>query len=68
MTRREALKEFIADSNGWGDYWAMQFDWTCFVDGLCKDKIITDRQWNIWGNPCAPEGFKKWNTRYFGKN
>lgn len=68
MTQRDAVKMFVssAPSNGWGDYWSMQLDWSAFVDGLCRDGEITQRQFDNWGNPCSPETFGRWQRRMFG--
>ena len=68
MTKQQAIKDFVSFAlpNGWGDYWAMQVDWSAFIDGLCKDGAITQRQFDRWGNPCTPESFDRWQRRQFG--
>lgn len=68
MTKEEALKQFITLRRGrpWGDYWTMQEMWSCYVDGLNKYGVITDRQAQNWGNPTTPEKFEKWTRKYFG--
>ena len=35
------------------DYLSVQFAWECFVDGLCKDREITQEQYNSWTFPWA---------------
>lgn len=34
-----------------GDYCKVQFAWSCFVDGLCKDGQITQNQYDNWTMP-----------------
>lgn len=65
MNKTTAIKDFISSSNGWGDYWSMQADWTCYIDCLCRDGVITQRQADTWGNPTTPERFNSWNKRHF---
>lgn len=33
------------------DYWRVQEMWTAYVDTLCKDGQITDKQYNNWSTP-----------------
>lgn len=56
MTAREAKRQFIMDVYGGdmnrykaerrADYCKVQFEWTCYMDGLCKDGIISERVWD----------------------
>lgn len=66
MTFKQAVNDFIscAPDGGWSDYWSMQQDWSFYVDGLCRDGVITRRQAeDIWTNPCTPETFDRWQKR-----
>ena len=54
MTYKDAVKEFkqyCMTPNQFYDYGHAFEMWSIFVDGLCKDKQITDRQWNTWRTP-----------------
>lgn len=33
------------------DRLAVQFEWECFVDGLCRDGLITIKQYETWTFP-----------------
>lgn len=33
------------------DYWTAQLAWSTYVDGLCKDGQITQRQYDNWSTP-----------------
>ena len=33
------------------DWWAVQFNWSCFIDALCKNGDITQEQYNTWTFP-----------------
>ena len=33
------------------DYCKVQFAWSCFIDGLCKDGKISQKQYNNWTPP-----------------
>lgn len=66
MTKRNAIKDFLSLHFPFNDYWCMQYAWNCFIDGLCKDKVITQKQFQNWGNPCTPETFKKFNKKFKG--
>ena len=33
------------------DYCKVQLEWATFIDYLCKDKHITQRQYDTWGAP-----------------
>jgi len=28
------------------DYYKIQLEWSCFIDGLCRDGVITQAQYN----------------------
>lgn len=60
LTFRQAVQDFKA-AGQWNDYYEMQQDWEAYKDGLERDGIISEKTRSTWGNPCTPEGFKKWN-------
>lgn len=33
------------------DYWTGQLAWSEWTDSLCKDGIITQKQWSNWATP-----------------
>lgn len=33
------------------DWWAVQFNWSCFIDALCKNGDITQEQYHNWTFP-----------------
>ncbi len=33
------------------DYCAVQLAWSLFIDGLCRDKLITEKQYASWSFP-----------------
>lgn len=43
---REAFNKAKKD-----DYLAVQFEWSCYKDSLCKSGEITQRQYDRWDNP-----------------
>lgn len=61
MTKEQAVKIFKEEilpqvikhyeSDGIKDIPARRFAWSTFVDSLCKDGQITDKQYNNWDNP-----------------
>lgn len=52
MTYKDAVKEFKSHlENGEYDYWTMQLMWSGYVDSLCRDGIVTLRQFNNWATP-----------------
>ena len=52
MTKREALQEFRScDCVVKGDRIATAENWNNYTDFLCKDRQITDKQYNNWTNP-----------------
>ena len=63
MTYKEAKEMFIEISRPFNDYYEMQLAWSCFVDGLCRDRTITLRQYNNWSNPCTIKTFKRFNDK-----
>lgn len=66
MKRIDAIKYFVSVNSRFSDYWSMQEAWSDFVDAMASNGDITERQRMIWGNPCTPETFKRWNNRNFG--
>lgn len=55
MTARQAKREFINEVYGTdskyrkarkNDYYKVQFEWTCFMDALCRDGVISQRTWD----------------------
>lgn len=56
MTKREVKREFInlyynGDMSAYkkarkDDYCKVQFEFTCFADGLCRDGEITQKQYD----------------------
>lgn len=55
MTAREVKQEFINLFYGTRgkylsarrkDYYAVQYEWSCFIDSLCKDGVITQYQYD----------------------
>lgn len=58
MTKAEALKDFreniapeIRKRYGRGDSIAMREAWSDYTDMLCKDRMITNKQYDTWDNP-----------------
>lgn len=56
MNYREAVKRFHEENpeycKGSGiDYWAAQYAWSVWLDGLCKSGEVTLKQWNNWATP-----------------
>lgn len=57
MTYKEGVKLFHETTEnkyckGSGiDYWTAQLAWAMFTDSLCKDGVITQRQYSIWATP-----------------
>lgn len=55
MTYDQAVKEFkhiainLYLKNV--DYWTAQEAWAAYVDGLCKDGQITQKQYDTWETP-----------------
>jgi len=49
--KRIFISEFYGDMNKYkkarkDDYCKVQFEWSCFIDGLCKDGKITQKQYD----------------------
>lgn len=63
MTYKEAIEMFIEVSRPYNDYYEMQLAWSCFVDGLCRDKTITLHQYNNWSTPCTVKSFQRFNNK-----
>lgn len=54
MTYRDACKQFnseIAPRLPKGDKPARDMAWNNWTDGLCKDKVITQKQYDTWTHP-----------------
>ena len=55
MTKAEALKQFkeLYKTMGYrkGDDIAKRTEWNDYTDGLCKDGLITQKQYENWGQP-----------------
>lgn len=55
MTKEQAVKEFklshISLYINRVDYWTAQEEWSFYTDSLCKNGIITQKQWNTWTTP-----------------
>ena len=59
MTKREAIKLFRfiykikAIENGYrrGDEVAKRTEWNDYTDALCKDGLITSKQYDTWDQP-----------------
>ena len=55
MTYREAVRLFKIHNrklfNDRVDYWTGQEVWSAYTDGLCKDGVITQRQYDTWSTP-----------------
>lgn len=55
MTYREAVKEFKYLASDLFikrvDYWTGQLAWSEYVDGLCKEGRITQKQYSNWATP-----------------
>ena len=61
LTKKNALATFkeelasMIESGAWTysktDVTAKREAWNNFTDSLCKDGLITDRQYDTWGNP-----------------
>ena len=59
MTKAEALKLFrfiykikaIEDAYRRGDVVAKRTEWNDYTDALCKDGLITSKQYDTWDQP-----------------
>lgn len=55
MTYKEAVKQFRSENidlyERGVDYWTAHLAWSTFVDYLCKNGQITERQYNTWATP-----------------
>lgn len=52
MTYEQAVREFKSShAKGKYDYWTAQLEWSIYTDGLCKDGIITQKQYETWSTP-----------------
>lgn len=66
MNRNDAIQGFVFDNKPFTDYWSMQLAWTCHMDWLFSENMITERQRQNWGNPCTPETFERWCKKWYG--
>lgn len=66
MNKQDAIQGFVNDNKRFPDYWSMQLAWTCHLDWLFSEYMITEHQRQNWGNPCTPETFKKWSNKWYG--
>jgi len=41
----------VVEVYGLRDKTAMRFEWVTYVDGLCRDGLITMKQYETWTNP-----------------
>lgn len=53
MKKNDALAQFKATYPNFkaalkADYIAVKTEWDCFTDMLCKDGVITEKQYNTW--------------------
>ena len=55
MTKAEAIKQFNSWYRAWGygkgDEVAKRTMWNDWTDSLCKDGLITQKQYENWGQP-----------------
>ena len=52
MTKAQALQEFRhCDCVVRGDVIATRENWNNYTDFLCRDRQITDKQYETWSNP-----------------
>lgn len=58
MRKEQAVRDFkenilpeLRKMYGNNDKVAIRTAWNDYTDMLCKDGIITQRQYNTWGNP-----------------
>lgn len=54
MTMMEAnhlfVKEYYGDHKSFvkavrDDYYKVQLEWSCYIDDLCREGVLTERQW-----------------------
>lgn len=58
MTKKEVEKDFrqnvkpqIDEMYGKGDKIALREEWNNYTDMLCKDGVISQKQYDTWSNP-----------------
>tara|TARA_B100001287_G_scaffold232716_1_gene203881 strand:- start:303 stop:473 length:171 start_codon:yes stop_codon:yes gene_type:complete len=55
MTKAEAIKQFRSFYKWWGyrrgDVIAKRTKWNDYTDALCKEGLITLKQYENWGQP-----------------
>lgn len=66
MNKNDAIQGFVNNNERFSDYWSMQLAWTCHMDWLFSEHMITERQRQNWSNPCTPETFKRWSNKWYG--
>lgn len=66
MTKKQVINYFLNTHRPFNDYWEMQLTWEIVIDNLCKDKEITQKQRDNFGNPCSPDTFKNFNKKFKG--
>ena len=65
MKMEEIKREFIRENkdyilNNINDIISINFEYTCYIDGLCKDGLITQRQYNSGNNHISKNDIKKY--------
>lgn len=63
MTFKDAVKGFSEMNEPFDNYCEMQQQWAVWIDLLCKQGTITQRQFSTWSNPCTPKTFKRFNKK-----
>jgi hypothetical protein len=57
MNKKDAIKEFNQEIRPYvekqypNDRCALEQAWNDWTDGLCKDRVITMKQYETWDNP-----------------
>ena len=54
MTKKQALEQFRSELKPYipkGDVPAIREAWNNYTDSLCKDRLITEKQYETWTNP-----------------
>ena len=55
MTYREAVRQFKIQNRKMFldhvDYWTGQLAWSTYTDILCKNGVITQKQYDTWATP-----------------
>lgn len=61
---REFRSQFITLWLNEVDYWRAQETWAAWIDGLCKNGEITEKQYNTWKTPFKYGKKLKLKVRY----